>query len=42
MPWMEREVREIVHYETGKEIARGVLKVRAEQMAAIKRQLRIT
>jgi hypothetical protein len=25
-PWVEREVHEIVPYETGKEIARGVLK----------------
>jgi hypothetical protein len=31
-PWIESEVHEIVPYETGKEIARGVLKAQAEAM----------
>jgi hypothetical protein len=36
-PWIEMEVHEIIDYETGKEIARQVLKAQAEQMAAMKR-----
>lgn len=31
-PWMEMEVHEIIDYETGKEIARQVMKAQAEQM----------
>jgi hypothetical protein len=36
-PWLQFEVHEIIDYETGKAIARQVLKARAEQMAAMKR-----
>jgi len=36
-PWIEMEVHEIIDYETGKGIARQVLKAQAEQMAAMKR-----
>ena len=36
-PWLQFEVHEIVDYETGKDIARQVLKNQAEQMAAMKR-----
>jgi len=36
-PWFQYEVHEIIDYETGKTIARQVLKARAEQMAAMKR-----
>ena len=36
-PWIERDVQEIVDYETGKEISRQVKKTQAEQMAAMKR-----
>ena len=36
-PWAQNEVREIIDYETGKEIDRQVLKAQAEQMAAMKR-----
>jgi len=36
-PWAQYEVREIIDYETGKEIDRQVLKAQAEQMAAMKR-----
>lgn len=36
-PWFEREVHEIIDYETGKEIDRQVLKAQAEQMTAMKR-----
>jgi len=36
-PWVEDEVHEIIDYETGKAIARQVLKAKAEQMAAMKR-----
>ena len=31
-PWLEADVHEMVPYETGKEIARGVLKAQAEAM----------
>ncbi|MFZ1020344.1 MAG: hypothetical protein WCE82_06305 [Halobacteriota archaeon] len=36
-PWILLEVHEIIDYETGKAIARQVLKAQAEQMAAMKR-----
>jgi hypothetical protein len=36
-PWIVSEVREMIPYETGKEIMRGVLKAEAEAMAAMKR-----
>lgn len=36
-PYIETEVHEIVPDETAKEIMRGVMKARAEQMAAMKR-----
>ena len=36
-PWIEKEVHEIIDYETGKAVARQVLKAQAEQMAAMKR-----
>ena len=36
-PWSESEVHEVLDYETGKELARQVLKAKAEQMAAVKR-----
>jgi hypothetical protein len=36
-PWIEMEVHEIIDYETGKAIARQVLKAQAEAMAAMKR-----
>jgi hypothetical protein len=36
-PWFQFEVHEIIDYETGKAIARQVLKAQAEQMAAMKR-----
>jgi hypothetical protein len=36
-PWIEHEVHEIIDYETGKAIARQVLKAQAERMAAMKR-----
>jgi hypothetical protein len=34
--WIVGEVHEIVPYETGKELTRGVLKAQAEAMAAMK------
>jgi len=36
-PWMLVEVHEVIDYETGKGIARQVMKAQAEQMAATKR-----
>jgi len=36
-PWIQYEVHEIIDCETGKTIARQVLKAKAEQMAAMKR-----
>jgi hypothetical protein len=36
-PWFEHEVHEIIDYETGKPVLRGVIKARAEAMAAMKR-----
>jgi hypothetical protein len=36
-PFIEMDVFEVVPYETGKEIMRGVFKAQAEQMAAVKR-----
>jgi hypothetical protein len=36
-PWIQYEVHEIIDYETGRAIARQVLKAQAEQMAAMKR-----
>jgi len=36
-PFIESEVRELAPYETGKEVASGVLKAKAEVMAAMKR-----
>jgi hypothetical protein len=36
-PWIEKEVHEIIDYETGKATARQVLKAQAEAMAAMKR-----
>jgi hypothetical protein len=35
-PWFQREVHEIIDYETGKELARQVLKAKVQQMAAMK------
>ena len=35
-PFIVSEIHEIVPYETGKEIGRGVFKATAEQMAAMK------
>jgi hypothetical protein len=36
-PWVVGEVHEMVPYETGKEVMRGVLKAQAEAAAAMKR-----
>jgi hypothetical protein len=36
-PWVQFEVHEIIDYETGKGIARQVVKAQAEAMAAMKR-----
>ncbi len=36
-PWFQYDVHEIIDYETGKAIARQVLKAQAERMAAMKR-----
>jgi hypothetical protein len=36
-PWIVSEVREMIPYETGKEIMRAVMKAEVEQMAAMKR-----
>jgi hypothetical protein len=36
-PFVESEVYEMIPYETGKEIMRGLLKAQAEAMAAMKR-----
>jgi len=36
-PWIQNEAHEIIDYETGRAIARQVLKAQAEQMAAMKR-----
>ncbi|MGZ4861740.1 MAG: hypothetical protein ACXV5H_09325 [Halobacteriota archaeon] len=36
-PWFQREVHEIIDYETGKEIERQVLNAQAERTAAMKR-----
>jgi hypothetical protein len=36
-PWIETEVHEVVDWETGKGIARQVLKAQAEQMATMQR-----
>jgi hypothetical protein len=36
-PWVMPEVHEMVPYETGKEVLRGVFKAQAEAMATMKR-----
>jgi hypothetical protein len=36
-PWIIAETHEMIPYETGKEIVRGVWKAQAEAMAAMKR-----